>query len=93
LISVVGEDEFFVFYVHRRWGANFGDLNLPHLKYSGTHFSLNRTTGIPGSNVVPFEPSPNTPPPVIEDSKLVVRELLEEIEIECARQSLDPTYN
>jgi hypothetical protein len=93
LISVLGEGEFYGFYVHRRWGANFGDLNLPHLKYSCTHFSLNHTTGNPGSDVVPFDPSPNTPPPVIEDSNLVVRELLEEIEIECAKQSLDPRYN
>jgi hypothetical protein len=74
-------------------GRQFGDLNLRHLKYSGTHFSLNRTTGNPGSNVVPFDPSQNTPPPVIEDSNLVVRELLEEIEIEYAKQSLDPKYN
>jgi hypothetical protein len=93
VIPVVGEGEFFVFYVHRRWGANFGDLNLPRLKYSGTHLSLNRTTGNPGSNVVPFDPSQNTPPPVIQDSNLVVRELLEDLEIECARQSLDPIYN
>jgi hypothetical protein len=91
-VSVLGEGEFYGFYVHRRWGANFEDLNLPHLKCSGTHFSLNRTTGNSGSNVVAFDPSPNTPPPFIQDSNLVVRELLEEIEIECARQSLDHRY-
>jgi hypothetical protein len=74
-------------------GYQFWGLNLPHLKCSGTHFSLNPTTGNPGSNVVAFDPTPHTPPPFIQDSNLVVRELLEEIEIECARQSLDPRYN
>jgi hypothetical protein len=71
-------------------GRLFWDLNLPHPECSGTHFSLNRTTGNYGSNVVAFGSTLNTPPPVIQDSNLVVRELLEEIEIECARQSLDP---
>jgi hypothetical protein len=33
-----------------------------------------------------------TPPPTMQDSNLVVRELLEELETECARQSLDPRY-
>jgi hypothetical protein len=28
----------------------------------------------------------------IQDSNLVIRELLEELETECARQSLDPRY-
>jgi hypothetical protein len=75
-------------------GRQFWDLNLLHFKCSGTHFSLNRTTGNPGSNVVAFGSTPNTPPPFIQDSNLVVQELLEEIEIECARQeSLDPRYN
>jgi hypothetical protein len=74
-------------------GRQFWDLNLPHPKCSRTHSSLNRMTGNSGSNVVTFGSTPNTPPPVIQDSNLVVRELLEEIEIECARQSLDPRYN
>jgi hypothetical protein len=58
---------------------------LPRLKIPSTYFSFNSTGG---ESCTKFRRKPingEHPPPAIEDSNLIVRGLLQEMEIECAK--------